>query len=119
MGGSCDLLCLDLPKAEVIRAAQPEPEAAERAAAVAQALADPTRLGIAAALARADELCGCDLAWVTGRSQKLVSHHLKVLRAAGLVRSRREGKVVFHALTGDARSLLAVVLADQWQHEHP
>jgi ArsR family transcriptional regulator, lead/cadmium/zinc/bismuth-responsive transcriptional repressor len=113
MSDSCDLLCLDLPKAESIRAAQPPPQTAERAAAIAQALGDPTRLGIATALAHAEELCGCDLAWVTGRSQKLVSHHLKVLRSAGLVSSRREGKVVFHALADDARSLLRFVLADE------
>jgi DNA-binding transcriptional ArsR family regulator len=110
MGDSCDLLCLDLEKAEAIRSKQPELSALETSAAIAQALADPTRLGVAAALAEADELCGCDLAWITGRSQKLVSHHLKVLRGAGLISSRRDGKIVFHALTDDARSLLAVVL---------
>ena len=112
MTETCDLLCLDLPKAEAIRGNQPAAAELERAAATAQALGDPTRLGIAAALAGADELCGCDLAWITGRSQKLVSHHLKILRTAGLTSSRREGKVVFHALTDDARSLLAAVLAE-------
>jgi ArsR family transcriptional regulator, lead/cadmium/zinc/bismuth-responsive transcriptional repressor len=110
MSDSCDLLCLDVEKAEAIRSKQPTASVLESGAATAQALADPTRLGVAAALAEADELCGCDVAWITGRSQKLVSHHLKVLRGAGLISSRREGKIVFHALTDDARSLLAVVL---------
>ena len=110
MSDSCDLLCLDLEKAEAIRSRQPAPLALATGSAAAQALGDPTRLGVAAALVEADELCGCDLAWITGRSQKLVSHHLKVLRGAGLISSRREGKIVFHALTDDARSLLAVVL---------
>jgi DNA-binding transcriptional ArsR family regulator len=109
---TCDLLCLDLDRAEAIRRCQPAMEGLEHVAATAQALADPTRLGVAAALAQAEELCGCDLAWITGRSQKLVSHHLKVLRSAGLTRSRREGKIIFHALTDDARSLLAVVLGE-------
>ena len=107
----CDLLCLDLPKAEAIRAQRVEVEVAERAVASAQALGDSTRLGIAAALGQTDELCGCDIAWITGRSQKLVSHHLKVLRQAGLVESRRDGKVVFFSLTVSGRSLLDVVLA--------
>lgn len=111
MAETCELLCLDLPKAEAIRDMRPPAIDVERGAATAQALGDPTRLGIAAALAEADELCGCDLAWITGRSQKLVSHHLKILRGAGLTTSRREGKVVFHALTDDARALLAAVLA--------
>ena len=113
---ACDLLCIDLPRAEAIRAGQLGGEAAERGAAVAQALADPTRLGIAAALAQADELCGCDLAWITGRSQKLVSHHVKVLRSAGLVSSRRAGKMVLHELSADGRALLEVVLSGQEAH---
>jgi ArsR family transcriptional regulator, lead/cadmium/zinc/bismuth-responsive transcriptional repressor len=111
VSNACDLLCLDLPKAEAIRLDQPGPLVAERAAALAQALSDPTRLQIAAALAQSDELCGCDLAWVTGRSQKLVSHHVKVLRAGELVTARRAGKVVFFALTPVGRRLLEAVLA--------
>jgi ArsR family transcriptional regulator, lead/cadmium/zinc/bismuth-responsive transcriptional repressor len=103
----CDLLCLDLELAEEVRAAVHDPESVERAARRARALGDPTRLSVATALARAGELCGCDLAWVLGRAQNLVSHHLKVLREAGLVDSRREGKTVFFSLTDDGRELLA------------
>jgi DNA-binding transcriptional ArsR family regulator len=47
----------------------------------------------------ADELCGCDLGWITGQSDKVVSHHLSRLRREGLVGSRRDGKVVFASLT--------------------
>jgi ArsR family transcriptional regulator, lead/cadmium/zinc/bismuth-responsive transcriptional repressor len=54
-------------------------------------------------------LCGCDLAWITGASEKVVSHHLGKLRAAGLVASRREGKVVFASLTPSGRALLAAL----------
>jgi ArsR family transcriptional regulator, lead/cadmium/zinc/bismuth-responsive transcriptional repressor len=111
MAESCDLLCLDLPKAEAIRAEQLEPEAAERAVVAAQALGDPTRLNVAAALAQTDELCGCDLSWITGRSQKLVSHHLKVLRQAGLAESRRDGRIVYFSLSPAGRALLEAVLA--------
>jgi ArsR family transcriptional regulator, lead/cadmium/zinc/bismuth-responsive transcriptional repressor len=110
MSDTCELLCLDLPKAEAIRARQVDPSEAQRAASRAQALADPTRLSLAAALAETDELCGCDLAWVTGRSQKLISHHLKVLRNVELVRSRRDGKIVFFSLTEPGRTLLGAVL---------
>ena len=96
MAEVCDLLCLDLPKAEAIRAQQLEPAAAERAVVGAQALADRTRLHIASALARTDELCGCDIAWITGRSQKLVSHHLKLLRQArpGRLATRRQDRLL-------------------------
>jgi DNA-binding transcriptional ArsR family regulator len=51
-----------------------------------------------------------DLAWVTERSDGLVSHHARALRAAGLVRSRREGKMVLHELTDAGAALLEAVL---------
>jgi DNA-binding transcriptional ArsR family regulator len=109
----CDLLCLDLPLAESLRERLLPADAADAAAASAKALADPTRLTIAAALERGGELCGCDLAWVTGHSQKLVSHHLKVLRTAGLTASRRDGKIVFHRLSDAGAALLDGVLASE------
>src|ERR671927_304699 len=95
----CDLLCLDLPKAEALRARRVPDETARWLADRAKALADPTRLRIAAALADTDELCVCDLAWVTERPENLVSHHLRTLRGAGLVASRRDGKMVMYAVT--------------------
>ncbi|HSD80775.1 MAG TPA: metalloregulator ArsR/SmtB family transcription factor [Solirubrobacteraceae bacterium] len=109
-GDRCDLLCLDLPRAEAIRA-RLDPIAAEAAAARAKALADPTRVLIALALRDGDELCVCDLAWIAGRAENLVGHHLRALRAAGLARSRRDGKVVFYALTGAGRALVDAHLA--------
>ena len=106
----CDLLCLDLEQAEAIRRSRLDPSTARGAAERARSLADPTRLTLAAALAQADELCVCDLAWIAERSQNLVSHHLRALRAAGLVDSRREGKMVLYALTAAGRALLISVL---------
>lgn len=104
----CDLLALDLPKAEAIRAALPGVDTLAAASARMKALADPTRLQIAVALADAGELCVCDLAWVTGRAENLVSHHVRTLRSAGLAASRRDGKMVVYALTDDGRALLGV-----------
>jgi DNA-binding transcriptional ArsR family regulator len=106
----CDLLCLDLPKAEALRLSRSEDAALIGAAGAAKALADPTRLTVAAALRDGGELCVCDLAWVTERSDKLVSHHVRRLRAAGLVRSRREGKMVMYELTEVGAALLRAVL---------
>ena len=65
---------------------------------------------LAAALREADELCVCDLAWIAERSQTLVSHHVRALRNLGIVRSRREGKMVMYSLTKEGRSVLASVL---------
>jgi DNA-binding transcriptional ArsR family regulator len=106
----CELLCLDLPVAERLRKKRLAPEAADVAAGKARALSDPTRLMLAAALLEANELCVCDLAWIAERSQTLVSHHVRALRSHGIVRSRREGKMVMYSLTEEGHALLASVL---------
>lgn len=107
----CELLCLDLPRAEQIRKNRLDPERAQQLAARAAGLADPTRLTLAAALLHAGELCVCDLSWISGRAANLLSHHLRALRAQGLVRSRREGKLVIYALSEDGRHLVQAVLS--------
>ena len=112
----CDLLCLDLETAERLRRGRIAADTADAAAASAQGLSDPTRLTLAAALLDADELCVCDLAWIVERSQNLVSHHARALRTAGLVRSRREGKMVMYALTVEGRALVTSVLALRAAH---
>jgi DNA-binding transcriptional ArsR family regulator len=105
----CELLCLDLPHAERIRAALPDPVRLEAVAGSARALGDPTRLRIAVALLAGDELCVCDMAWVVGASQALVSHHLRQLRAGGVVTSRKDGRMVMYRLSERGRALLAVL----------
>ncbi len=102
----CDLLCLDLEKAERLRGSRLSSQGAAQAAALFKAFADPTRLTIAAALLEGGELCVCDLAWICERAENLVSHHLKVLRSQGLVANRRDGKMVLYGLTESGRWLL-------------
>jgi DNA-binding transcriptional ArsR family regulator len=106
----CELLCLDLRVAERLRKKRLAAEQADVAAGKARALSDPTRLMLAAALLEANELCVCDLAWIAERSQTLVSHHVRALRTHGIVRSRRDGKMVMYSLTEEGRALLASVL---------
>jgi ArsR family transcriptional regulator, lead/cadmium/zinc/bismuth-responsive transcriptional repressor len=111
--GRCDLLCLDLDKAESLRARRLDRSRAEVLAGQAKALADSTRLTLAVALAEGGELCVCDLAWVLERAENLVSHHLQQLRSAGLAASRRDGKMVMYSLTERGRELVEVALADE------
>jgi DNA-binding transcriptional ArsR family regulator len=105
----CELLCLDLPKAEQARQGLPAPQLLEGWAAGARALSDPTRLAVAVALASCGTACVCDLAWVVGRDEKLVSHHARALRVAGLAVATRQGKMVMYELTERGRALLAAV----------
>lgn len=109
---TCDLLCLDLPKAQALRQTQPPPGRLDELARTAKAFGDPTRLAIAIALCDGDQACVCDLGWVLGRDEKLVSHHLRLLKSAGLARSRRDGKMVMYELTERARALLEALAAD-------
>jgi ArsR family transcriptional regulator, lead/cadmium/zinc/bismuth-responsive transcriptional repressor len=108
---SCDLLCLDLGMAEGVRTAMPSVEVLEAWSAAAKALGDPTRLAVALALRAGERACICDLAWIVGRDEKLVSHHARQLKAAGLARSERDGRMVMYSLTERGRALLAVVSA--------
>ncbi len=110
----CDLLCLDLPRAEHVRA-QLNHKLIAVAASRARVLGDATRLTVTAALREGGELCVCDLAWITGRAENLVGHHLRTLRDAGLASSRRQGKVVFYSLTDLGHALLDT----QLQHARP
>jgi ArsR family transcriptional regulator, lead/cadmium/zinc/bismuth-responsive transcriptional repressor len=105
----CELLCLDLPRAEELRTARLSEQAATAAAGSFRALGDPTRLTIAVALRDGGELCGCDLSWIVERSQNLVSHHLRALRESGLVSSRRDGKMVLYQLTAQGETLLGLL----------
>jgi DNA-binding transcriptional ArsR family regulator len=63
------------------------------------ALSDPTRLGIVRAIAERDECCPFDFLDVT--SKQNLSHHFKVLREAGLIRSRYEGRQKYVSLRRD------------------
>jgi DNA-binding transcriptional ArsR family regulator len=110
---ACDLLCLDLTMAEAVRAGMPGAEVLEAWSSGAKALGDPTRLAVALALRAGERACICDLAWILGRDEKLVSHHARQLKAAGLARSERDGRMVMYSLTARGRALLAAVSAHE------
>jgi DNA-binding transcriptional ArsR family regulator len=71
-----------------------------------KALGHPVRLGIALRLAQEGGTCACDFAEIFGISQPAVSQHLKVLREAGLARTRREGTQIYYSL--DPKGVRAV-----------
>jgi ArsR family transcriptional regulator len=77
-----------------------------------KALADPARVAIIATLARADhEVCVCDFTSGLALNQSTVSHHLKLLKDAGLVTSERRGTWGYYSLAPDAHSRLEAALS--------
>jgi ArsR family transcriptional regulator len=87
-----------------------KPAAAAQLAARFRALADPTRVAIVNRLAQAEETCVCDLTAVFDLSQPTISHHLKVLRDAGLVESSRRGTWAYYRVVPEALGALAAAL---------
>jgi len=86
-------------------------EAAEELARGFKALSDPTRVAIVNRLAGAGEVCVCELVADFELSQPTISHHLKILREAGLVESRRRGTWAYYRLVPEAVAGLARALA--------
>jgi DNA-binding transcriptional ArsR family regulator len=76
------------------------------------ALADPIRLSIVRQLAACDGICACDFTESCDVSQPTVSHHLKVLREAGVVTSERKGSWIFYRLAPEAIGRLGAIARD-------
>jgi ArsR family transcriptional regulator, arsenate/arsenite/antimonite-responsive transcriptional repressor len=86
---------------------------AERMAAIAKALGDPVRLQLVDVLRKhAGKVCVCELVPLFDLSQPTVSHHLKVLRQAGIVDSERQGLWAYYFVRPDALGELAGWLGD-------
>jgi ArsR family transcriptional regulator len=84
----------------------------EPAAALLKAVADPYRLTMISTLADAlDEVCVCDFTDALPLNQPTVSHHLRILREAGLVTCERRGTWVYYRIASDARSRIEGALA--------
>jgi ArsR family transcriptional regulator len=71
-------------------------KAATTLASLFKALADPARVKIMSMLLNADEMCACDVAAGIGKSAATTSHHLNLLRTAGLVTSERRGTWIYY-----------------------
>ena len=104
----CDLLCLDLPKAEALRGELPAVEDLEALAARMKALADPTRLRIVDAVRKAapEAICQCELTPLFHMSQPALSKHLKVLIGAGVLGAEKRGLWTYYYERPEAREEL-------------
>ncbi len=85
---------------ERVSAKMIDQENAEELASFFKVFGDPTRLKVLYAL-NLEEMCVCDLSALLSMTQSAVSHQLKVLRTARVVKMRREGKVVYYSMDDD------------------
>jgi ArsR family transcriptional regulator len=87
------------------------PDAADGLAAVFKALADPTRVAIVSRLASGESCCVCDLTETFDLSQPTVSHHLRILKEAGLLEAERRGTFAYYRLAPETFERLRGVFA--------
>ncbi|WP_174532904.1 ArsR/SmtB family transcription factor [Micromonospora chalcea] len=87
-----------------------EPDQAAVVAPMFKALGDPVRLRLMSMIASAPEICVCDLTPAFDLSGPTISHHLKVLRDAGLVDSERRGTWVWYRVRPDVFRQLGALL---------
>jgi len=91
----CNIIHEDL--IEKVRAVLPNPENLSLLADFFKVFGDPTRIKILSSLAES-EMCVCDIAYLLNMTQSAISHQLRVLKQARLVKNRKEGKVVYYSL---------------------
>lgn len=108
---ACGCQVIHRDRIDRVRAAMPGEESLYDVAELFKVFGDTTRIRILCALAES-ELCVCDIAALLGMTQSSISHQLRVLKQARLVRYRKEGKVVYYALDDDhVRSIFGLGLA--------
>ena len=79
-------------------------------------VSDPNRVRLLYALLEAGELCVCDLAEAVGMADSSVSHALRLLRTAGVVRNRRDGRMIYYSLADSHVRLLLDLSLEHLRH---
>lgn len=113
---ACSVRGVDVDRVAAIRERLVGRGAAVRVAEVFRLLGDPGRVLILCALLEAGELCVCDLAAAVEVPESTVSHSLRLLRTAGIVRHRRAGRRVFYSLDDAHVRLLLDVSVEHVSH---
>ncbi|MGD1968988.1 MAG: metalloregulator ArsR/SmtB family transcription factor [Desulfobacterales bacterium] len=96
-GDDCQVRVIHLDRIEQARRETVSEKEIERLSAIYKILGDPSRLKIVMALKNV-EMCVCDLAAFLGLTESAVSHQLRRFRDLALVKSRREGQVIYYSL---------------------
>lgn len=96
----CGYLFVHEDKVDKVRQLLPDDETLSRLSELFRVFGDETRIRILYVLFES-EVCVCDIARLLGVTQSAVSHQLRVLKQARLIKNRREGKTVFYSLADD------------------
>ena len=113
----CPAQLIDAERVASVRERLVGLEEAGRLAEQFKLLADPTRARLLYALLEAGELCVCDLAETIGVPESSVSHALRLLRTAGIVRNRRGGRMIYYSLDDAHVRLLLDLSLEHLRHE--
>ena len=109
---ACDVFHADPARVAAVRQSLPDAETVESLGEIFKALGDPVRLRLLSMVASraGGEVCVCDLTPAFDLSQPTISHHLKLLKQAGLIDSERRGTWVYYRLLPQTTDRLASVL---------
>ncbi len=113
---NCDVRMVDPARVAEVRQGLIGLPEAERLAEMFRLLGDRTRTRILFALAEAGELCVCDIAAAVSVPETSVSQAMRLLRTAGVVRSRRDGRIVWYRLDDDHVRLLLDLSREHLRH---
>jgi DNA-binding transcriptional ArsR family regulator len=112
----CAVRLVDGPRVAAARDRLPSTAETERLADWFKVMGDATRTRILYALLEAGELCVCDLAAAVDVAESTVSHALRWLRTAGIVRARRAGRMIFYSLDDEHVRMLLDLGREHLRH---
>jgi ArsR family transcriptional regulator, lead/cadmium/zinc/bismuth-responsive transcriptional repressor len=117
----CAVRSVDAHKVAAAKANAIATDDVERITELFRLIGEPTRVRLLYALVETGEMCVCDLAAVVDAPETSVSHALRLLRMAGIVRTRRDGRMIYYSLTDAHVRLLLDVTAEHLHHTptHP
>lgn len=114
---ACPTRSVDPERVAAVRERLVGPDEAGRLADLFKLLGDPTRARLLHALLEGGELCVCDLAETISVPESSVSHALRLLRTAGIVRNRRDGRVIYYSLDDAHVRLLLDLSLQHLRHD--
>lgn len=113
----CEFLCAHDSIVNEVKESMPDEDTLFDLAELYKILGDHTRIRILMVLSR-HEMCVCDIATLLSMTQSAISHQLRLLKQARLIKFRREGKTIFYSLADDHVKLLISLAIEHLQEKN-